>query len=59
MFQDTADMPGMRNELDRSKKNLEEQEIINQELQKKINCYFCIRIVLHMPSKFFALLYST
>ena len=35
MFQDTADMPGMRNELDRSKKNLEEQEIISQELQKK------------------------
>ena len=35
MFQDTADMPGMGNELDRSKKNLEEQDIINQELQKK------------------------
>ena len=35
MFQDTADMPGMGNELDRSKKKLEEQEIIKQELQKK------------------------
>ena len=35
MFQDTADMPGMGNDLDRSKKKLEEQEIINQELQKK------------------------
>ena len=34
MFQDTADMPGMGNELDRSKKNPEEQEFINQELQK-------------------------
>ena len=36
MFQDTADMPGMGNELDRSKKKLEEQESINQELQKII-----------------------
>ena len=35
MFQDTADMQGMGNDLDRSKKKLEEQEIINQELQKK------------------------
>ena len=31
MFQDTADMPGMGKDLDRSKKKLEEQEIINQE----------------------------
>ena len=31
MFQDTADMPGMGNELDRSKKNLEEQDNIHQE----------------------------
>ena len=31
MFQDTANMPGMGNELHRSKKKLEEQEIINQE----------------------------
>ena len=46
MFQDTTDMPVMGNELDRSKKKLEEQEIINQELQKNHNCYFCIRIVL-------------
>ena len=46
MFQDTADMPGMGNELDRSKKKLEEQEIIKQELQKNHICYFCIRIVL-------------
>ena len=36
MFQDTADMPGMGNELDRSKKKLEEQESINQELRKII-----------------------
>ena len=35
MFQDAADMPGMGNELDRSKKNLEEQDNIHQELQKK------------------------
>ena len=35
MFQDSADMPGMGNELYRAKKKLEEQEIINQELQKK------------------------
>ena len=31
MFQDTADMPRMGNDLDRSKKTLKEQEIINQE----------------------------
>ena len=35
MFQDTADMPGIGNYLDRSKIKLEEQEIINQEQQKK------------------------
>ena len=35
MFQDTADMPGMGNYLDRSKIKLEEQEIINLEQQKK------------------------
>ena len=45
MFQDTV-MPRMGNDSDRSKKKLEEQEIINQELQKNHNCYFCIRIVL-------------
>ena len=39
MFQETADMPGMRNELDRSKKKLEEQEIINQDLQKSYQQY--------------------
>ena len=37
MFQETADMSGMGNELDRSKKKLEEQEIINQDLQKIIS----------------------
>ena len=31
MLQDTADMLGMGNDLDRSKQKLEEQEIINQE----------------------------
>ena len=31
MFQDTADMPGMGTDLDRSTQKLEEQEIINQE----------------------------
>ena len=36
----------MGNELDRLKEKLEEQEIINKELQKNHNCYFCIRIVL-------------
>ena len=30
-------MPGMGNELVRSKKKLEEQEIINQDLQKNIS----------------------
>ena len=34
MFQDTADMPGKGNDSDRSKKKLEEQEIIKQEKQK-------------------------
>ena len=37
MFQDSADMPGMGKELYRAKKKLEEQEIINQELQKNIS----------------------
>ena len=36
MFQDTADKPGIGNDLDRSKQKLEEQEIINQELKKYI-----------------------
>ena len=45
MFQDTV-MPRMGNELDRLKKKLEEQEFINQELQKIISCYVCIRFVL-------------
>ena len=31
MFQDTADMPGMGTDLDRSKQKLGEQEINNQE----------------------------
>ena len=37
MFQEIADMPGMGNEVDRSKKKQEEQEIINQDLQKIIS----------------------
>ena len=37
MFQETAEMPRMENELDRSKKKQEEQEIINQEIQKIIS----------------------
>ena len=57
MFRDTADMPGMGNELDRSKKNLEEQEIINQELQKKIIIdTFAFGLFYSMPTKFFAFL---
>ena len=36
MFQDTV-MSRMGNELDRPKKKLEEQEFINQELQKIIS----------------------
>ena len=56
MFQDTVDTPGMGNELDRSKKNLEKQEIINQELQKKIIVTFAFGLFYSMPSKFFALL---
>ena len=39
MFQETSDMPRMGNELDRLKKKMEEQEFINQELQK--NYYSC------------------
>ena len=39
MFQDTADMPGMGNDSDRSKKKLEEQEIIKQEKQKNHNTF--------------------
>ena len=55
MFQDTADMPGMGNELDQSKKKLEEQEIINQELQKKIiNVTFAFGLFYSSQSKFFA-----
>ena len=34
MFRDMADMPGMGNDLDCSKKKQEEQDFINQELQK-------------------------
>ena len=57
MFQNTGDMPVMGNELDRSKKNLEEQEIINQELQKKIIIVtFAFGLFFSMQSKFFALL---
>ena len=46
----------MGNELDRSKKKLEEQEIINQELQKIITVTFAFRLFDSMQSKFFALL---
>ena len=56
MFQDTADMPGMGNDSDRSKKKLEEQEIINQEKQKNHKYYICIQIVLQYAVKSFALL---
>ena len=57
MYQDTADMPGMGNELDRSKKNLEEQEIINHGLQQKIIIVtFAFGLFYSMPSKFFVLL---
>ena len=57
MFQDTADIPGMGNELDRSKKKLEKQEIINQELQKKIiTVTFAFGLFYSMQSKFIALL---
>ena len=56
MFQDTADMPGMGNDSDRSKKKLEEQEIINQEKQKNHKYCTCIRIVLQYAVKSFALL---
>ena len=34
MFKNTADMPGMGNDLDHSKTKLEEKEIFNQKLQK-------------------------
>ena len=36
MFQDTADMPGMGNDLDRSKKKTGEAGNYQQELQKKL-----------------------
>ena len=46
MFQDTV-MPRTGNELDRLKKKLKEQEIINRGITKNHNsCYVCIRIVL-------------
>ena len=46
MFQDTADMPGIWNDLDRrSKKKLEEQKLSIRNY-KKNHSYFCIRIVL-------------
>ena len=51
MFQDRADMPGMGNELDRSKKKLEEQEIINQELQKIITVTFAFGLFYSMQAK--------
>ena len=54
MFQDTADMPGMGNEWDRSKKKLEEQEIINQELKTVVA--FAFGLFYSMQSKFFAVL---
>ena len=50
MFQDRADMPGMGNELDRSKKKLEEQEIINQELQKIITVTFAFGLFYSMQA---------
>ena len=57
MFQNTADKPGMGNELDRSKKNLEQQEIINQELQKKIIIVtFAFGLFYSLQSKSFAIL---
>ena len=57
MFQDTVDTPGMGNELDRSKKKLEKQEIMNQKLQKKIiTVTFAFGLFYSMQSKFIALL---
>ena len=57
MFQDTADMPGIGNYLDRSKIKLEEQEIINQEQQKKIKIVtFAFGLFYSMQSKSFAIL---
>ena len=56
MFRETADMPGMGNELDRSKKKLEEQEIINQELQKNHIVTFAFGLFYSMQSKIIALL---
>ena len=57
MFHDTADMPGMGKELDRLKKKLEEQEFINQKLQKLITVVtFALVLFYSMQSKFFALL---
>ena len=51
-------MPRMGKELDRLKKKLEEQEFINQELQKFITVVtFAFVLFYSMQSKFFALLY--
>ena len=56
MFQHTI-MPRMGKELDRLKKKLEEQEFINQELQKFITVVtFAFVLFYSMQSKFFALL---
>ena len=56
MFQDTADMPGMGNDLDRSKKKTGEAGNYQQELQKQIIFdTFAFGLFYSMLSKFFAL----
>ena len=55
MFQDTV-IPRIGNELDRLKKKLEQQEFINQELQKIKIVTFEFGLFYNMPFKFFALL---
>ena len=39
MFQDTADMPGMGNELERSKKKLDEQKLSIRNYKKSYQQY--------------------
>ena len=46
MFQDTADMPGMGTDLDRSKKKLGSRKLSIRNNKKNHNCYLRIRIVL-------------
>ena len=56
MFQDTADMPGMGNDLDRrSKKNWRSRKLSIKNYKKNITVTFAFALFYSMQSKFFAL----